>query len=493
MFLPAAGFLIEGAHQNGDAGFTGYQRKTLDLHVFKVGPIGASFLVTEDILTSKRFSARYYPYRIAYTMDYFYLYWLFAGSTVGLMADHICYNVIDAGWDTDFEQLRWYGLGLRWESWGMKTGMKDGLPTIIGPDGFSLIRGLQYAFYAGVPMHTERFKYTSIIRGALRLDVARLYGMVPYFQFAFQGLADRRIRFDRYAEAGLRFTAYRLTVTPFASWAYRHDALLYEGDTDSSWSFGIRGETLLGDGARGTAPGEERDALAGPEFHFAGGYGKHFASEHLGFLTELGVSLDFVRYGGTAFTFISDLEHNSTADGNALYPRYLHLALGGGVDHYIANNLFAGLHYVHERRHDGNEYRGHAENLHQIQVRAGTAGMRRGCVHFEREGPAFLNRFEWLLQMGSIVEGKGSPYRRTGGAALRWEVARFFAAVPYVALEMKLFDGRERQHEWSAESGLRIHSGLLFVLYHRYERAADIDRYGGAVERGHMIGVRVER
>ncbi|HPA72813.1 MAG TPA: hypothetical protein PKY31_11120, partial [Spirochaetota bacterium] len=156
-FLRGAGLLVEGAVISGsESGFTGLHRKTLDLHVFRAGRIDGTFLVTEDTLTTDRYSTRFYPYRIKYVMDYFYLSWRFSGSTLGLLMDHICYNVLDMPGDTDPEQLRWYGIGFKWESIGMKTGMKNFGITAGAPGSFLAPERLHYSLYAGASLHTER-------------------------------------------------------------------------------------------------------------------------------------------------------------------------------------------------------------------------------------------------------------------------------------------------------------------------------------------------
>ena len=495
-FLPAAGLLAEGAAYSGsDAGFTGLHRKTLDLHVVNYGRFDCTFLLTEDTLTTDRYSTRYYPYRIKYIMDYFYLSWRMAGTTLGVMMDHICYNVIDKTGDTDPEQLRWYGVGIKWESLGMKTGMKDHASLFGALGSFTVLNRLHHMLYAGASLHTERFRYEYIVRGILRYDAPVLAGLVPYLEGSFQVLADDRLRADRSVETGARFRLAGVHITPFLNWSYRHDALLYEGSSDSAWLFGLRMESLLGNVEPPGDAGERHGAASWPELHFSGGYGRHADSGRLGFLTELGVSLDLVRVKKAALFLSSDLIHSSKAQGNALYPRYLEYAFQAGADCFILDDIFAGMLYELGRRHDGNDYRGVTERYHLAGMMIASRGMRRGSAdHASGPGPdVFLNRLEWRIFAGRVFDGSHYPYDWDLRAAARWDMARLFGAVPYVSPDFRLLTGREEGREYGLESGLRFSAGIALMLYHRYERIVDIEVAGGAAEKHHLVGFRVER
>lgn len=496
LFLPSAGILAEGgAFSGSDAGFTGLHRKTLDLHVISYGRFDCTFLLTEDTLTTDRYSSRFYPYRIKYIMDYFYLSWRIAGTTLGVMMDHICYNVIDKTGDTDPEQLRWYGAGIRWESLGMKTGMKDHAAPFGALGSFAVLDRLQYMLYAGASLHTERFKYAYIFRGAFRYDLPGIAGMVPYLEGSFQALADHRVRVDRSVETGARFRLAGVHIIPFINWSYRHDALLYEGGSDSAWLFGLRMESLLGAGPWQGDGGAGRHETSWPELHFSGGYGKHADSAYLGFLTELGVSMDLVRAGNVSVFLASDLAHSSRAQGNALYPRYLEYDFQAGANWFFLSGMYAALLYEHGRRHDGNDYRGVTERYHLAGMMLATRGMRRGSVdHASGPGPdVFLNRLEWRVFAGLIIEESNYPYNRDLRAALRWDIARLLGAVPYLSPDLRVLSGRGEGREYGMESGIRFSAGIALMLYHRYERTIDIDAAGGAAERHHLFGFRVER
>ena len=496
-FLRGAGLLVEGAVISGsESGFTGLHRKTLDLHVFRAGRIDGTFLVTEDTLTTDRYSTRFYPYRIKYVMDYFYLSWRFSGSTLGLLMDHICYNVLDMPGDTDPEQLRWYGIGFKWESIGMKTGMKNFGITAGAPGSFLAPERLHYSLYAGASLHTERFKYHSILRGSLRYDSIPLGMAVPYVEGTLQALADDRWRFDGGGEFGARFRAERVDIIPYVNYSYRHDALVYRGRSDGSWMFGLRMESLLGDSARPYGPGAPAVAVDFPELHFSGGYGRYLSGGALGFLTELGASADFVRYRGVTLYLSSDLAHDSKAEGNALYPRYVRYGFLCGVDAALWPGLYAGASAEHLRRHDGNTYRGYTETYNLAGITLFSPGMRLGNANYASgtgTSHRFLNTLEWRIYAGRVFGAHHWPRDWEAAAKVRWDIARVFRTVPYFSPDIRIQRGESGEREYGVETGVRFGTGIALSLYHRWERAADIDAAGGNSVRHHLIGFRVER
>ena len=121
-FLPQAGIILDYSILESHAGFTGKQSKALDLLIFSYDKFNLSTYLKEDIYTTARYNSTYYPYRIAYYMDFAWITFSLENSKIGIIFNHICYNTFDKQKRNIGDELRWYGIGIKWQRNGMQIG-----------------------------------------------------------------------------------------------------------------------------------------------------------------------------------------------------------------------------------------------------------------------------------------------------------------------------------------------------------------------------------
>jgi len=498
--LPAAGISLRGGYYfNNNPGYRALLHKTVDLHLLRYKSLFASFLVSEDTLFRDHGERTMYPYKIKYIMDYINLSWDFGRSYLGVVVDHICYNLIDQVQDTDPYELRWYGIGIKWESHGMKTGLKN--------SGFhfndGLFRNFPFALnfmgYYGRSLYTERFEYTYISRGALRIDFLMLRPFVLYAETNVQALIDDRIRFDPSGELGLRVRCGNADIIPYVRYLYQHDSELFNDAPRSYWMAGLGFETLLGTGKWGT-PEIRGEALPAPgvmEMHFSGAYTKFYGSMYNGYRSDIALYIDIVRINNLSVVCNNRMYHDSKAAANALFPRYITYTFQGGLEYRVQPLWVLQGMYQHERRHDGNTYRGHEENYHLAGVSVKTIGMKPGygTIRIARSslrGMHAVNTFDAGVSAGRILGDMNYPYRWDLRGQVRWDTFQAWNAVHYLGGDVHLLLGEDNEREYGVETGFRFLFGVSATLYYRYEKQVNIDFVSGAEELHHMAGVKIE-
>lgn len=512
-FIPSTGLMIEGEiYGPNRAGFTGAHRKSIDIEVLRYRSLSANFIVHEETILSgesERASSPFSPFRIRYEMDYIYLAYNLKRSTIGLMLDHICHNMIDYQGDPDPFKLRWYGAGLRWESYGMKPGQKDFRVNFNPYEEFAFLNHLHYRFHFCYPVHTEEFPYDALLRGEFRWDILRYHYMIPYTGMRLQALIDERIRIDREFEAGLRFRAGKVNIIPYGVRSYTHDVDLYNGISEGVWKAGLRIEGLLGespaykmddlrrrDVEKNREPHEQGGVIPGfdwPRFRFAGGYSTYLDSKIKGSRKELDITLDLLSLNENRLFLITDMTHSTCEVEDALYPRYMHYSIGAGFEMYTAPGFYSAFSFFRESRHDGNHFRGTREYYDIAGITLSSEGKRRGIADssIHRGDGGFVNRINWKVFAGYNCRKGDYPYNSEYSIDLRWDVFRFKGVVAYTSPEFRYLYGDDPVSEYSLESGIRFGSNLAFVIYHSYIKETGIDRIEGAEEHYHKLGVRV--
>ncbi len=472
-------------------------RRAVDVTILRYNGIFASFLVSEETLFYNAEGFGNYPYKIKYTMDYVNAGYEFHNSSLSVVVDHICHNVIDHSENTDAMQLRWYGVGIKWESFGMRTGRKDENIRFTTYTTFDWLYSFQFMLYAGRKLYVEEFLYDEILRGVSRFDILRWYNMVPYLELSLQGLVDNRMRVDISVEAGMRLRLSHVNLIPYVRYMRMHDSELYKDRAADFMVAGMSVESLLGEGQWGSAPRGTGGNNSSPQMHLSGGYAKYYGSNYLGYQTDIGIGLDVVRIQDFLVFGSSRLKHDSTAEANALYPRYIEYSFDGGIEYDAPWDLFARAWYSHERRHDGNTYRGGTETADMAGVSIGTIGIKPGFSNarigreeFERAG--FLNNVELLFSIGWIFHDTFYPYDLDIRARMRWDVFIWEKLIPYVMPDIHYLRGDISDIEYGIEPGVRMIAGFTVMLYYRYEYRVNIDRVGGMDERHHLIGIRLE-
>jgi hypothetical protein len=500
IILPSAGLSLQGGYFfNNDPGYQAIVNKTIDILLVKYRRINASFLVSEDTIFCDNGGREFYPYKIKYTMDYINLSWDFGYSYLGVVIDHICYNLIDQMRETKPYELRWYGIGVKWESYGMKLGKKNS--GMVSPDGIfsSFPVSLNFMFYFGRSLYTEQFNYNYISRGAMRLDFLMFCPIVPYLEVSAQALIDKMVRVDPSAEAGVRIRCGSADIIPYVRYQYKHDSELYGDPVRSYWTAGIGFETLLGEGQWGTSENIVRNRLSMDfmEMHLKGAYTKFYGSGYNGYRSDIDLFIDIVRIHDFSVICNNRMYHDSKADANALFPRYITYTFQGGVEYRLQSFWVLQGIYQHERRHDGNTYRGHEENYHLAGVSVKTIGLKPGYCNVRISDRNVrnirtVNTLDAAVGAGRIVDDLNYPYRWDLRGQMRWDIYQVWNAVHYLGADMRLLLGEFDEREYGVETGFRFLFGITATLYYRYEKQVDIDFVGGAEEFHHMIGMRIE-
>lgn len=493
-FAPDSGlFAGGGGFYANRADYSFIQERGVDVTVFQYSKISLSFMFKEVNLFGGDHSNRKEPYNFQYFMDYANLSWETKYGLFGFVFDHICFNIINKN-ETDPQRLRWYGYGVKFMTQGMRPGRRDVQDSPGASPRFSLFQ-LHYMLYVSKSLHTEWFSYTAFVTGATRLDLIRWYPVIPYIEGSFRALIDDRIRFDRTGEIGLRLHCATFDISPYARYMYRHDVELYNGIKTGFWLVGLQLETLLGEGRWGSAAITNDTALWTPELHFSGNYGRYLVSEYLGYHADLGIYIDLFRFHGLSLFLVNDIAHDSKRSGGGMFPRFLSYIFESGfsyrvraIEHYIEAL------YRHEQRHEGNSYNGFSEKIHSLVARLKSRGMKIG---FKDQGIGvtgfrMINKWNWELEAGRIVKDRFYDYDWDWSGKVRWDIFGYSDSTFYLEPGVRM-RAPGISYEYSAETGLRISSGITIMPFYRYNHRIDIDRVAGATDDNHMLGIRVEK
>lgn len=499
LFLPGAAVLFEvRGYLPNEAGLSFRAYRTFSIDLIRWNRLVLSTLIGEEHVFNGPGSRWDRPRFIGYSQEFINARWEFPSGSISFFLDHLCNNVIDIDpVSAGPYRFRWYGYGFRWESRGMRPGEKARGASPEPGEPFPLLNALNYSLAVSRRIYTERFYYRTLVRGAVRWDILRRHGLVPYIEGSFRGIADGRLRVERGAEAGTRVSLSQVDVTPFLRYEYLYDVDVYNGIATGFWMMGFRMESRLGE--EGNQPERsEGTPPAFPEMHFAGNYARHLFNDYLNYHMDLALTIDLVRMGSVSPFLNTALVHDSLLVENGLYPRFLQYGVEAGMAYDGASRgWIAQLFYRQVQRHDGNAYRGEQERYHVCALRLMSRGMKPGFADHPAgtgDGTDFLwlNRWNGLIEAGPIVRKSHFDYAWDLGAKVRWDAFRCLAAVPYLASSVHLLAGERSAAEYSGEAGLRMRFGVTMSLFYRYNRQVNLDRAGGMSERQQMAGVWAE-
>jgi len=493
-FLPQAGILLDYSILESHAGFTGKQSKALDLLIFSYDKFNLSTYVKEDIYTSARYNSTYYPYRIAYYMDFAWISFSLENSKIGIIFNHICYNTFDKQKRNIGDELRWYGIGIKWQSNGMQIGNNnrafDNKTNIFNLNNFNYSFDISYPFMSKIP----EYKYIGNL--ILRYDIPITPIAIPYFEMHIKGLlyANNELAIDRSIESGVKIPLGLVELKPYLNYEYIHDSL-YPGMSDNQIGFGFKAESLIDHDFF-----EDRNYYSPPSLtndismHFIAGYAKNLSSNYYNFTTDFGITLQAFFENKNNLYFSSFLTHSSEDKLTALYPRFINILLKTAYEYSVFNQHFVLMAYEHLRRHDGNQYRGQTEYYHAIKL-----GFKHSYLEqkqndeFNDSGYLFTyNNFEYELTLSFLLTKHNYPYSYIINPKVNYYFVYYHSWKPYISLQILYFTGKQNNYEYTIEHGFILNSIIPLIVYYSFKRDIDIDTIGGASDLYHVIGIRLK-
>ncbi|MFH0975357.1 MAG: hypothetical protein V1874_06205 [Spirochaetota bacterium] len=499
-FFPQVGLQLDcRAFKDNKADYTAQSSRIIDLDIFRKGNILFSMFVNEYICYDD--NSRYInPKTINYEMDYGKLSREFRYGILSIFMDHICTNIYNEN-HTEDRQMRWYGFGIRWESYGLRPGQKELKNNSDNANDINIFNNLKYKISIDRRIRTKVMNYDYLITGSIRYDILHYYFLIPYIEGEFRSLIDERARYNRYFETGIRMHFDRGDLTPFIGINRKYDIEYYNRHAVDMYYIGLRAETLLATGSDRT--GRESGSRTGkpfifPDFRFSGSYGKYLADNNLNFNTDILIGLDWSRAYKTSPFISNTLVHNSQKASAGMFPRYIENTTEAGIAHRLdLLNAFIEPYYTYARYDKGNYDYGHKMNYSAAGLRIISSEMKTGYAgnSVDFDSPAvynFMNRIDWLISASGIINNSYYKYDWEYNVKLRWNLCRYYRSVPYITAGIRLLHNNNFDAVYSAEPGIRIQNGLYWMLFYRFEYRTDTDPDNGYFRNYHLTGIRLE-
>lgn len=497
--LPRASLSVGGEwYLENDARYDYAVKRTLDLDLVRYRHFLLTMNVNEIITRRDQGDLHRPPGLIRYEMDYANLAWMFSPGMLSLYFDHICDNAINRN-DTLPLQLRWYGAGLRWETYGMRPGHKD---SGISRGGlFEWIGSLNYRLSASRKLSNRSFDYNFLFIAQARYDLLRFHFLVPYLEGTLYGIVDDRLRVNRGYEGGFRILLENVDIIPSFSYRYKYDIDVYHGGNAGFYFFGLRAETLLGGMEKGSVvkSGDDEAPSLFPGIHFSAGYGKFFVNKRLNYNTDILVDADVITVGGFTPFVKSRLVHNSLVENAGMFPRYMQGTFESGVSYGLPLLRSILEPFYRFRRYDESNFsNGFSESFHGAGLRLVSPAMKTGRsgAGLSGDGGAGLqgvNRLSWSLSSQRLFHEEYYRYRWEHEAALRWDIFRVKNTVSYMAGTAVLSTGERRLMDLTGEVGTRFSFPVEVTLYYQFRHLSAEDRGNGLYRRHHLLGLRMSR
>jgi hypothetical protein len=498
--FPRIGMQIEGrTFAENDARYKMETHRIFDLDIFKINNIAFSMNVNEFIIFNNR--SRYInPKTINYEMDFGSLSWENKYGILSLFADHNCTNIINEN-ETSDRQARWYGYGIRWESFGMKPGQKNKNIDFQNPDNIYLIDNFSYRISAERKIHIKVYDFDYMIIGALRYDILNYYFIIPYIEGSFTSLINGHVRFNRYFETGLRMHFDKGDITPFIGTNYKYDIDSYYAKATDLYYIGLRMETLFEndtDIKKSKLKAPSNGTSSFPDFHFKGSYGKYINNDNLNFNTDISFGLDFLSTYKLSPFIYDTVTHNSLKANAGMFPRYIKQNIEAGVSCKLDFiDALIEPYYRYFRSDDGNYNKGYTERFSTAGLRFISRKMKTGFANsgldFDKsQNLESINTIDWSVSAERVLYKRYYDYIWECNILLRWNIFRYEKSIPYIAAGVCFLLDRNYDKAYNAETGVRIQGGLQWILFYRYEYRTAIDPENGLFRNFNLIGIRFE-
>jgi hypothetical protein len=492
LIFPHIGIQIEDRiFADNDAGYVMEPHRIIDLDIFRINNIIFSMFINEFLIYNNN-TKQLEPKTINYEMDYANLRWENEYGILSLFTDHNCSNKIN-GYQPKDSRIRWYGLGMRWESYGMRPGQKDVSHT-------EVINNLNYRLSFSRAISTKVLNYDYLISGNLRYDIIKYNIFIPYFEGSLTSLIDNRTRFNWGLESGLRMRFEKGDITPFIGVNHKYDIEYYHSKAIDLYFIGLRLETILKndtDLINKTKYVPKETALF-PDFHFRGSYGKYINDDNLNFNTDIFIGIEFLgTYKLSPFIYHT-LEHNSQTADSGMFPRYIEQNIESGISYKPAFiNALIEPFYRYLRRDEGDYYKGYTQRFSATGLRLISRNMKAGNankgIDFNKtQNSEQINTVDWSVSAERVFNKFYYNYSWECNILLRWNILRYDKSIPYLSATVRLLIDKESDKIYNAETGVRIQSGLQWILFYRFEYSTAVDPGNGLFKKYNLIGIRFE-
>jgi hypothetical protein len=491
--FPQVGVQIEDRVFSGnDAGYKMEPHRIIDLDILRINKIIFSLFMNEFLIYNKNRSGNLNPESINYEMDYANVRWENYFGILSLFVDHNCTNIFNE-YLARYNRIRWYGVGIRWESYGMKPGRKD-----IHSSG--KINNLNYRLSVSKAISTKVLTYDYLITGILRYDILKYNIFVPYLEGSVTSLIDNQKRFNWGIESGLRMCFDKGDIAPFVGMNHKYDTGHYKSNALDLYFIGMRLETLLisDAGSRKVTGEQTRNTILFPDFHFRGEYGKYINDDNLNFNTDIFIGLDFLSTFEFSPFIYDTLMHNSEKLDSGMFPRYIEQNIEAGISCKLDSiNALLEPFYGYIRRDDGNYNRKNPQRFSSAGLRLVSRNMKTGYanngINFESvKNFEQINKIDWSVSAERIFNKFYYRYSWQYNIALRWNILRFNKSIGYMSAQFCFLMDREFDEIYNIETGLRIQSGMQWILFYRFEYCTAADPGNGLFKKYNIMGIRFE-
>lgn len=498
--------LFDGSgYFNNRAGESGAVTGLYEFDIFAYGKVSASFKMDQRTVYGGKGRNRTDPQIIQYLpVDLLYLKYDTGFGHFGFVADHECYNYINKEVETE-NRYRWYGAGLKFQSYGMSAGSADWNTGAASETGFQFLNNVNYRFYASRSMKTVAYPYKYFFEADVRYDILRLYHMVPYAAVSARAVVADDVLVARACESGVRIVFPDVTLTPYAAYNYRYDIDTYRGMSSSFKMIGFRVEKSFTDddlyvpSAAANNNAAAKKSTESPQIHYLIGYRRYFANRDFGYSAVSDIRLDALTVRGFTLYGESGLTHYSSLRYSDLYPRWIEYSMKGGI-YYAAESLgqLINLSYSDVLFRQGDFLNPGSPGYNVLNLVLQSAGMDPGLEYRRRAGgesmyPALFDIVNWKLSAGKIVRDKNTGVQWIFSADVRWNLADFNKTVLYLQPGTELVRSYHTYVNYSCETGVRILTSSILNLYARYQYRHEVVTGHTGRDSSVCVGIKLER
>jgi len=495
-FLPAARLSIDPMYIfNKNSDFTGAFTSTAEFDFLRYGSYAFSFTMIQ-ILDYRNEVRRYFNFNeIQYKLEYLNIRKETAPGMLELFFDHRCDNYTNTIVTNDTFP-RWYGAGLRWETYGMMTGEKGKRKGIqlLSPDSY-----VNYSFTVRKSIYTLNYPVTVTSEIKARFDCYITENISSYISGSAEYFASDKYNWNRLIEGGVRLNSGPAEITPYIKFEHITDnSAVIRGDKNN-YGAGIRAESSLFES--GIEPSDNRRkqnyVYFTPEIHLAGSYSHYINDGIKNYRTFVLLTFDLFRYNRTSAFFNSSMTHSSQKQNAGLFPAYMDSYYEGGLSFFFHEKIFIMPVYRYTRYDEGDIIRSGPWDYHLAGLKIQTAGMKPGYVNINsgenpNSGLKGINRFEIEITGGYIPAADSIDVKWMAESYLRWDICSYSNNILYLMTGEKYLSGNDSSMTFISECGIRFNRDLVLMLFYRNEYNRHVERMKDISKFYNLAGVKFD-